>query len=271
MSATSAAPAPRTIDISDTAPIPFGRLVGVEFRKSYDTRAGFWLLATIAGLVTLVEAIVLIVDIVKADVNPSFGDYTTGVAILTSILLPVLGIMLVTSEWGQRTAMVTFALEPRRVRVVLAKLVVGILLSLATVVVSLAVGALFNAIGGLAEGGANWDGFGVKGIIGFTLLQTIAMISGFALAALTLNTPTAIVVYFAYRFVVPTVFGIASYYLGWFDKLSQWIDFQRAQAPLGDLTLSGGSEWGQLIVSGALWLGLPLFLGLRRILTAEMK
>ena len=38
--------------------------------------------------------------------------------------------------------------------------------------------------------------------------------------------------YFAYRFVVPTVFGIASYYLGWFDTLSQWIDFQRAQGPL---------------------------------------
>ena len=45
MSTATAAP---TLDISGTQPIPFWRLVLVELRKSYDTRAGFWLLATIA-------------------------------------------------------------------------------------------------------------------------------------------------------------------------------------------------------------------------------
>ena len=34
-----------------TRPIPFWRLVLVELRKSYDTRAGFWLLATIGIIV----------------------------------------------------------------------------------------------------------------------------------------------------------------------------------------------------------------------------
>lgn len=269
MSAT--APAAPTIDVSSTPSIPFGHLFGVELRKTYDTRAGFWLLATIAAIVTLIDGIVLIVDVLKDDVNPSFGDYTAGAAIVTSILLPVLGIMLVTSEWSQRTAMITFALEPRRIRVVMAKLAVGVLLSLATVVVSLAVGALFNAVGGLITGGASWSGFSVTDIVGFTLLQTIAMVSGFALAALTLNTPAAIVVYFAYRFVVPTIFGLGSAFLDWFDNLSQWIDFQRAQGPLADLSLNSGSEWGHLLVSGAIWLGIPLVLGLRRILSAEVK
>jgi hypothetical protein len=32
-----------------------------------------------------------------------------------------------------------------------------------------------------------------------------------------------------------------------------------------------GEEWGHLLVSGALWLGVPLFFGLRRILRAEVK
>ena len=41
------------------------------------------------------------------------------------ILLPVLGILLVTSEWSQRTAMVTFTLEPSRSRVIAAKFVVA--------------------------------------------------------------------------------------------------------------------------------------------------
>ena len=62
-----------------------------------------------------------------------FGDFVGAAAFLTSFLLPVLGIMLVTTEWSQRTAMVTFALEPRRPLVIAAKALVGVLLTLATV------------------------------------------------------------------------------------------------------------------------------------------
>ena len=45
-----------------------------------------------------------------------------------SLLLPVMGILLVTSEWSQRTDMTTFALEPHRSRVIMAKLVTGVVL-----------------------------------------------------------------------------------------------------------------------------------------------
>ena len=59
---------------------------------------------------------------------------------MTSFLLPILAIMLVTSEWSQRTALVTFTLEPRRSRVVLAKLVVAQLFTVLTLVVAFVVG-----------------------------------------------------------------------------------------------------------------------------------
>ena len=42
-------------------PTPFHRLVRVELRKSYDTRAGFWLLAAIGLIVLAAEIIVLVV------------------------------------------------------------------------------------------------------------------------------------------------------------------------------------------------------------------
>ena len=45
------------------------------------------------------------------------------------ILLPVLGVMSVTSEWSQRTAMVTFALEPSRGRVIAAKYVSALVIA----------------------------------------------------------------------------------------------------------------------------------------------
>lgn len=270
MSATSTTPAPRTIDISQTTPIPFTRLIGVEFRKSYDTRAGFWLLATIAIIVAIAETIAMIVGITQEDAGLDFGSFVGVAAFLTSVLLPVLGIMLVTGEWGQRTAMVTFSLEPRRPRVIAAKLVVGLVLTLATAFVAIAVGAVCNAILGLANGGADWT-FGWNYFFGFLVVQSLAMMSGFALAALLLNTPAAIVVFFAYQWVVPAIFAIAAYYLDWFDSFSKWIDFSRAQQPLTDMSISGGSEWGHLISSGIVWLAIPLGLGLRRILRAEMK
>src|SRR5688500_10690360 len=104
-----------------------GRLVAVELRKMVNTRAGFWLqLATVA-----ITALVVIVRSVVGDA----ADHTFA-AILdvgvkpASVLLPIAGILLVTSEWSQRTGMITFALVPVRSRVLGAKLIASLLLAL---------------------------------------------------------------------------------------------------------------------------------------------
>jgi len=258
-----------TLDITGTARIPFSRLVRVELRKSYDTRAGFWLLLAIGILVLLVEGIVLAVTTVQ-DESMTFGDFVGAAAFMTSIVLPVLGIMLVTSEWGQRTAMVTFALEPRRELVVWAKLVTGLILTVATAAFAIAVGfvciLLYSAIQGQSVA---WE-FGFNYLVGFLITQSFAMLGGFALATLFLNTPAAIVVFFVYKWVLPGLFALGAAVMGWFHDLSPWLDFQRAQAPVADLTVSG-SDWGHLLVSGLIWLVLPLMIGLWRVFRAEVK
>ena len=256
------------MDLTDTSRIPFPRLVKVELRKSYDTRAGMWLLISIAAIALLTEGIALAVTVVQ-DEPMSWGDFVGAAAFVTSILLPVLGIMVVTSEWGQRTAMVTFALEPRRPHVVMAKMITGIILTLATVVIAIGVGLVCNLIYGAFQGGADWQ-FGFRFMVGFVITQVFAMLGGFALAALLLNTPAAIVLFFVYRWVLPGLFALGSALMAWFEDLAPWIDFQSAQEPVYDLTVNG-SEWGHLIVSGTVWLVLPLVLGLWRILRAEVK
>ena len=183
-----------TLDLSGTPAIPFHRLVRVELRKSYDTRAGFWLLAVIGLLVLAAEIIVLAV-VTTQDEAIAFGDFIGTAAFLTSFLLPVLGIMVLTSEWSQRTAMVTFALEPRRPLVIGAKALVGVLLTLATVAVSIVIGLVCNLLYGLIEGHVDWT-FGWSDFAAFLITQVLAMLGGFALAALFLNTPAAIVVFF---------------------------------------------------------------------------
>src|SRR5436190_1747766 len=146
---------PATLDISTTARVPFSRLVKVELRKSYDTRAGKWLLGITALLAVAFMVVVLIVVVVQDE--PIKLDDFVGVANFTSgFLLPVLGIMLVTSEWSQRTAMVTFTLEAHRGRVVGAKLIAGLLLALLVSAIATVSAVVMNALYAVLHGDANW-------------------------------------------------------------------------------------------------------------------
>ena len=257
-----------TIDLSGTTATPFSRLVRVELRKSYDTRAGFWLLGAIGVLVLLAEVIAVWVTAVQ-DEPMEFGDFIGTAAFLTSFLLPVLGIMVMTTEWTQRTAMVTFALEPRRSLVIVAKMLVGVLLTLATVAFSIAIGFVANLVYGLIEGHTDWT-FGWSDFAAFVITQVLAMLGGFALAALFLNTAAAIVVFFAYKWLLPGLFFLGSTLMDWFADIAPWIDFQSAQGAIWEWS-SSGEDWAQLIVSGIVWLGLPLGFGLWRVLRAEVK
>jgi hypothetical protein len=256
------------LDVSRTPRTPFHRLVLVELRKTYDTRAGFWLLAVIGLIVLATEVIALVVTTVQNEAI-AFGDFIGAAAFMTSFLLPVLGIMLITSEWSQRTAMVTFALEPNRPRVIGAKALVGVVLTLLTVVVSIAIGFVCTVLYRLIEGHADWT-FGWADFAAFLVTQNLAMLGGFALAALLLNTPAAIVVFFVYKWVLPGLFALGSALMGWFETLAPWIDFQAAQTAIWDWS-SSAEDWAQLVVSGLLWLGVPLVWGVWRVLRAEVK
>ena len=84
-------------------------------------------------LVTL--AIVVIFFLAADEADRTFINFMGATATPQSFLLPVLGILLVTSEWGQRTTLTTFALEPHRGRVIAAKVVAALLFGLAAIVV----------------------------------------------------------------------------------------------------------------------------------------
>lgn len=272
MSTTTAQPghtAPGTLDLSGTKKIGFATLVRVELRKAVDTRAGLWLLITTGLFAALGMGILLAVGLTE-DLTLEFGTFFATTSYTTGVLLPVLGILLVTSEWSQRTAMVTFTTEPRRMLVVLAKLVAGLLLALVVAVVATGIAAVCNLLYGAISGDpVSWS-LGDVSVGGFLVTQGIAMLAGFALATIMLSTPAAIVLFFVYTFVLPAVFGIGAAFVGWIQDIQPWLDFTSAQAPLIDWSLDG-EDWAHLAVSGTVWLVLPLALGLWRILRAEVK
>ncbi|HET9841754.1 MAG TPA: ABC transporter permease subunit [Nocardioides sp.] len=265
----SATTAPTTLDVSHTATVPFGRLVSVELRKLADTRAGRWLLIAIAGLTLLVLIIQLSV-VLGQDLHPKYIDFLQGMNTPMGILLPVLGVLTVTSEWSQRTAMVTFTLEPSRVRVIAAKFVSILLISVVALVIGVLLGALANALYGALSGHTVVWGNPAKFAFYYLLLYIFGMATGFAFGALFLNSPAGIVIYFVYSFVLPTIFGIAAALMNWFESLQPWIDFNNDQSSLIDATITG-KDWAQLAVSGIIWLVVPMAIGIWRIRRAEVK
>jgi ABC-2 type transport system permease protein len=264
----AAAPA-ATLDVSRTPPVPFLRLVSVELRKLADTRAGRWLLIAIAGLTLLVLVIQMWV-VVGQDQHVTFLDFLQGMNTPMGILLPVLGVLSVTSEWSQRTAMVTFTLEPSRVRVIAAKLVSLMVISALALIVGLVLASVANLLYGVLSGDpVVWGSVG-KDVFFYLLLYIFGMATGFAFGALFLNSPAGIVVYFVYSFVLPGLFVLGAALMDWFSHLQPWIDFSIDQNDLKDGTIHG-TGWSHLIVAGLIWLVLPLVVGVWRIRRTEVK
>ncbi len=176
----------------------------------------------------------------------------------------MLGILLVTSEWSQRTALVTFTLMPVRGRVLVAKVVAALLAGLAAILLALAVAALATLAGGAEDA---WRNIGSDDLAKFGLLQFTGVLQGLAFGLLFLNSAAAIVTFF----VLPTAFTIVANLWGALRDAAPWIDLGTAQQPLfqgGNLT---GEQWWQVVTATLIWMVLPFLVGLVRVLRAEVK
>jgi ABC-2 type transport system permease protein len=237
-----------------------GRLTRVELRKMIDTRAGFWLLFTV-GALTVIAVIVLM--LVGDAQDHDLRDMLSVAVAPSSILLPVVGILLVSSEWSQRTALITFTLVPHRPRVLGAKLAAAVVLSVVALVVCLVVAVLGTAISapGLEHSWSLPVGF----LFQVAIFLTTSLITGVAFGALFLSSAPAIVL----SFVLP---------LGWsavgsipaLEGAARWLDGSRSLSPMTEHLMSG-TEWARAGTTLAVWMALPLAIGLWRILRSEIR
>lgn len=254
-----------TIDMSRPG-IPMTRLVRVELRKLVNTRAGFWLVISMAIIAALITTGLLIF---AEDSALTFGQMSGIMNIPTGFLLPVLAILLVTSEWSQRTGLVTFTLEPRRSRIVVAKFITAIIAAVGAVILAFAFGAIGNILAGVFHGGqaGSWD-MTTAGVVNSIILQLAGLFMGFAFAMLIMNSAAAIVLYF----VLPTIWSIVGSVVPWLrDHIQPWADFGFTQAPLQSDEWATGKEWAHFAVAGTIWLIIPLAAGVMRLLRSEVK
>ena len=235
------------------------RLAGIELRKSADTRAGFWLLAVI---VLLAVALVVLSLVFGEDADKNLSTLVSDAVQVISIVLPVLGILLVTSEWSQRTGLSTFALVPQRERIIVAKTIGATILTLLAVLACLVVATIGNAIAG-----GDWN-LQLGELGRYTLFELITMLGGVAFGLAFMNSALAIVMYF----VIPIGWSILGETISALDKPADWLDLGRPMATLADSTATmSGTDWAQLATASAVWVGLVLAIGLVRLRRTELK
>lgn len=250
-----------SLDLAATPRIPLARLVKVELRKLVDTKAGMWLMIAI-GVITIAATVIFFLASDSSD--RTFENFMGFAATPQGFLLPVMGILLVTSEWSQRTAMVTFTLMPVRGRVLTAKVIAALLAGVAAIILAVAFAALATVIGGAPDGfaGTSIGDFGK-----FGLLQASGVLQGLGFGLLFLNSAAAIVTYF----ILPTVFSIIANVWGALADAAPWIDLGTAQTPLFETEGLTGTDWAHLLVTSIIWVVLPFIVGLWRVLRAEVK
>jgi hypothetical protein len=236
-----------------------GRLVAVELRKMVDTRAGFWLqIATVA----ITALVVIVRSVVGGAADHTFAAVLDVGLQPAAVLLPIAGILLVTSEWSQRTGMITFALIPVRSRVLGAKLIASLVLALATLVMSVAVVAAGVLLASPGVDGT-WSDFAP--LIGQSAVYlTTGIVVGVAFGMVLLASAPAIVALFALPI---TWTAVAS--LSLFADAAPWLDTRLALGPLHQEVLSA-TQWAHAGTALALWMLLPLLIGIWRITRREV-
>ena len=173
------------------------------------------------------------------------------------------GILLVTGEFSQRTAMTTFALVPSRARVLWAKLGAALVVSVAAVAVCFAASLIAVAIGGDA-GSATWT-LNAAMIPQALVFVAAAMVTGVAFGAALLLSAPAIVAYL----LLPTVWSALAGSIHALSGVARWLDQSSTLAPMARHPLSA-TEWTHALATLGVWMVVPLLVGGWRLMRRDV-
>lgn len=270
MSATTSSPSATLAPPVALAPtVGFRRLIQTEARKMIDTRSGRWLLIiTIALALAGAGLGISLYSTLAGRIGPNWHDTLMAFVLAApSVLVPVMAILTVSNEWTQRTALTTFTLEPRRGRVTAAKGVVMWLAATLCWLLVIAVTAASTAIGaGIADMTVDWTTHW-SSLLGNYVVFVLVMFSAFALALAFQHPAASIVVFFAVPVVAAALMGFG----GTIATVVGWTDLQQATATLTTTWSLTGGQWARVSTSAALWIVLPLVVGVWRQSATEPR
>ncbi|WP_237111584.1 ABC transporter permease subunit [Nocardioides sp. WS12] len=250
------------------AATPFRRVLNVELRKMFDTRSGFWLMVSIGALSVIATAAVIIF---ASDSDITYENFATSIGLPMSIILPMIAILAVTSEWSQRSGLTTFTLVPGRGRVIGAKATATFLVGVVSMAVAFAVGALGNLVGSAIVGVDTVWNIPFSTVPQIVLGNLVGMAIGFTLGVVLRSSPAAIVGYFVVSLVMPGILVLLAEVRDWFSDLQPWVDWNTSQVNLFEGATDTAKEWAMLGSTTAIWIVVPLIIGVFFLRRSEVK
>jgi ABC-2 type transport system permease protein len=249
------------------APIPLSRVVRVELRKMFDTRSGFWLIASLA-ITSLVATIATIAF--APDKDLTYYNFAKAVGFPITVILPMVALLAITSEWSQRSGLTTFTYVSSRRRVVWAKTLSSVIVAVASMLFAFVIGAVGNVAGSAIAGTSTvWD-LSVGHALTIVLGNLVSMSVGTMLGMLLRSSAGGLVTYFVVTLVLPNLSQLLAGSQHWFQSLQPWVDLSFAQTALFE-GMQTGAQWAHIATTVALWIVVPGYFGLRRVMRSEVK
>lgn len=234
------------------------RLLRAEFAKLYTVRVT-WVLTLIGlGLVAMTTALFTLVEDIVGPFYGTSDDVARAIDQIggTSIIVLVVGLLMMSSEFRYGTAGRTLQITPQRSRVLTAKVAAAVVYAVAFYVASLPLVAAVLAFAGLRSGTAVvWWGPEVAtalwhGPLGLALTAAL----GVAIGALLRSQVLAVTVTLLWLFVVENMVNV------FLPHVARWLPFQALNAVfLSDDALAGAPAG--VIQPLAPTLGLAVFVG----------
>ncbi|NHC47560.1 ABC transporter permease subunit [Motilibacter aurantiacus] len=208
----------------------FGNVLRSEWLKLWSVRSTLWsvvvLVGVTVGLTTLIAwGVAFSWDDTSAENQATFEPVETALAGVTfgQLVAAVIGALIITSEYSTRGIRPTFISVPSRARVVVAKalvlLVVTLVVGLLTSFAAFFVAQLFFAdFGGEASPG---DPGVLRAVVGAGLYLAGSAMFGLALGTLVRHSAGAITATIALLLVLPGLTGLIPDFLGG-EQINKW-------------------------------------------------
>ena len=229
-----------------------------EWTKIRSVRSTYWTLFSAAATTIGLSAIVCAVYVAQFDKlsvqdKAGFDAASTSLVggILAQLAIAVLGVLVITSEYGSGMIRATFSAVPQRLTVLAAKatvftaVIVAVTTTACFVAFFIGQGILSTKDVGVSLGAPN----ALRTVVGTGLYLAILGLLALGLGTLIRRTAGAITAIVGILFVLPV---LASFLPASMNAVEKYLPSNAAQA-----ILSGGSNAGDDVLSA--WLGLGLF------------
>ena len=126
----------------------------------------------------------------------TYSTFVSAIGFPMAVLLPLVAILSVTSEWSQRSGLTTFTLIPHRHRIITAKSISSVIVGVVSVLLAFAIGALGNLLNAaLTSAPLVWD-VSQTDFWYFLSGSVLGLLIGFMLGILIRASSGAIAAYF---------------------------------------------------------------------------